>query len=336
MTAFVATCALLALATFAWVLRPLWKTHRLPVTVAIVLLAVCTGLLYRLVGTPTAMDPAQREAPRTLEDAIARLEADLARDPNQVEGLRLLGRAYLQQRQPAKARDAFARAARLAPDDADLLVEAAESRARAAADRRFDAAAIAMLEDALRLQPVHERGRWFLGIALRQQGRDAEAATTWEPLLDSVDATTAAALRPQIDAARADAGLPPLAAPADAGREGAGVLTVLLRIDPALLQAASADASVFVIARRPGGPPMPVAVEKHPLSAVPATVVLDDADGPMPTLKLSQLDEVEVLARVSPSGDATPQPGDVESQPVRVQLPATQPVELRLPASATP
>lgn len=336
MTLFVAICTLLALVTFGWVLRPLWKARRWPVALAIALLAACTGLLYWLVGTPAAMDPAQREVPRNIEDAIARLEADLARDPTQVEGLRLLARAYAQQQQPVKARDAFARAAKLAPDDPDILVEAAESRARAANDRRFDAAAIAMLEDALRLQPMHQRGRWFLGIALRQRGRDAEAAATWEPLLGIVDANTAAALHPQIDAARADAGLPPLAAPTDTGRAGAGALTVRLRIDPALLQAAPADASVFVIARRPGGPPMPVAVEKHRLSALPATVVLDDADGPMPTQKLSQLDEVEVLARVSASGNAMPQPGDVVSESVRVQLPATQPIELRLQANATP
>lgn len=334
MALFVAACALLALATFGWVLRPLWKAHPRPVAAAIVLLAVCTGLLYRLVGTPAALDPAQRAAPRTMDEAIARLEAELARDPRQVEGLRLLGRAYLQQQQPDKARDAFARAARLAPDDADVLVEAAESRALAAPDRRFDDDAIALLEDALRLQPMHQRGRWFLGIALRQQGRDADAAATWEPLLGIVDAKTAAALRPQIDAARADAGLPPLATPEDAG--GQGALVVRLRIDPALLQASPADASVFVIARRPGGPPMPVAVEKHPLSAAPATVVLDDTDGPMPAQKLSQLDEVEVLARVSTSGDAMPRPGDVESRPVRVRLPATQPVEIAIHADTSP
>ena len=33
----------------------------------------------------------------------------------------------------------------------------------------------------------------------------------------------------------------------------------------------------------------------------------------MPTMKLSQLDRVEVLARVSASGDATPHTGDLEA-----------------------
>jgi cytochrome c-type biogenesis protein CcmH len=89
---------------------------------------------------------------------------------------------------------------------------------------------------------------------------------------------------------------------------------------------------VFVLARIPGGPPMPVAAEKHALSELPLTVTLDDHDSPMPTAKLSALDKVEVLARLSPSGNATPQPGDISTRPVTVTLPATQPVELVLGA----
>jgi cytochrome c-type biogenesis protein CcmH len=92
------------------------------------------------------------------------------------------------------------------------------------------------------------------------------------------------------------------------------------------------DASVFVIARAVGGPPMPVAVEKHPVSALPLTVTLDDGDGPMPTAKLSALQEVEVIARISDSGNAMRQNGDIESAPQRVRLPSTAPVALTLGA----
>ena len=55
---------------------------------------------------------------------------------------------------------------------------------------------------------------------------------------------------------------------------------------------------------------------------------LDDADSPMPTLKLSQMREVELIARLSASGDATRQDDDVESKPVRIALPAKHAVEL--------
>lgn len=326
MAVFVALAALLVLATFAWVLHPLWRQRPLPALAAIAALAIATGLLYRLVGTPAALDPAQREMPKTMDEAITRLEAELQRDPNQVDGLRLLARAYQQQEQPAKARDTYARAVKLAPDDADLLTEAAEAAALADADRRFDDGAVAMLRNALRVQPMHQRARWFLGVALRQRGEHAQAASTWEPLLASVDPKAAAALRPQIEAARKDAGLPPLPAQAPAP---AGALTVSLKIDPSL-SARMPNASVFIIARVPGGPPMPVAAEKHALRDVPATITLDDSDSPMPTQKLSALKEVEVFARLSASGDATRQQGDLESKPVRVALPASQAVELVL------
>jgi cytochrome c-type biogenesis protein CcmH len=334
MAVFVAIAAALALAVFAWVLRPLWQVRPLPVFAAIAGLGLAIALLYRAVGTPAALDPAQRELPKTMDEAIVRLEAELQRDAaltgtSQVDGLRLLARAYLQRQQPVKARDAYARALKLAPDDADLLAESAEARALADPQRRFDDAAIEQLQRALRVQPMHQRARWFLGIAQRQRGEHAQAAKTWEPLLAVVDESTATALRPQIDAARSEAGLPPLpaqaAAPADTNS-----LEVRIVVDPSLAQRMPGS-SVFVIARVPGGPPMPVAVEKHPLSSLPQTVTLDDADGPMPTQKLSALQEVDVFARVSQSGDAARQQGDLESEPVRVALPAKGPIELRIP-----
>src|SRR5690606_42124713 len=164
--------------------------------------------------------------------------------------------------------------------------------------------------------------------ARRQAGQNAEAAATWEPLLAQVDAATAASLRKEIDNARTDAGLPPLP-PAQAPAPASG-LEVKVALDPdfAARVRLRGDATVFVIARQPGGPPMPVAVEKHAVSELPLSVMLDDGDSPMPTLKLSQLGEVEVFARISSSGEANRQDGDIESQPVQVRLPGGKPVEL--------
>lgn len=328
MPVFIALAVLVVLGALAWVLHPLWRARRGSTALAIVVLALATGVLYRVVGTPAALRPAAAQVPATLGEAIARLEAELREDPNQVEGLRLLARAYAQQGNAATARDRAAQAARLAPDDADLQVEAAEFRAQADPRRRFDAQAVALLERALSVEPMHQRGRWFLGIALRQQGRAADAARTWEPLLAIVAPATAAALRPQVDAARNDAGLPPL--PAAAAASPAGALRVRVRIDPALVQAMP-GATVFVIARQPGGPPMPVAVERHRVDALPGEVVLDDGDSPMPTRKLSELDAVELVARISRSGQANRQPDDLESAPLRVALPAAEPVSLVIP-----
>src|SRR5690606_21486308 len=166
--------------------------------------------------------------------------------------------------------------------------------------------------------------RWFLGVWQRQEGQSAEAAETWEPLLVQVDAATAKTLRVQIDAARKDAGLPPLPAAPTGDAASTNALTVKVSLDPdfAARVRLRGDASVFGIARIPDGPPMPVAAEKHSLQDLPLTVTLDDADSPMSTQKLSSLKEVEVFARLSSSGEATRQDGDIDSKPVRVELPA--------------
>lgn len=337
MTVFAICAALLALLVLAFVLRPLWRDRPLPAAAFAGTLLLSTAVLYWLVGTPAALDPSVRTAPATMDDAIAELEAELKRDPRQTDGWRLLGRAYREQRRPADARNAYARAAALAPDDDNAQVEYAEARALADPQRRFDDEAVAALQRVLQRAPQHQRARWFLGIAQRQAGDAAAAARTWEPLLSIVDAATAASLRPQIDAARAAAGLPPLpAAPAaSANAPHTNGLTVKVALDPDFASRVRlrGDASVFVIARMPGGPPMPVAVEKHALQALPLTVTLDDADGPMPTQKLSALKEVEVVARLSASGNAMRQEGDIESKPVRIALPAKGPVELVIGAA---
>jgi len=329
MTVFLVLAAVLTLAVLAVLLRPLWRDARgVALGIGVVVLA-STALLYRIVGTPPALDAANLKAPETLGDAIAQLEAELQRHPEQAEGWRLLGQALQRENQPAKARDAYAKAAKLAPDDAAIATEAAQARALADDKRLFDAEAVALLQRALKSEPDNQRARWFLGIAQRQAGDNAAAAATWEPLLAQVDAATAASLRKEIDHARTAAGMEPLpeTAPVVAN---ANALQVRVALDPdfAARVRLRGDASVFVIARAPDGPPMPVAAEKRSVSELPFTAVLDDGDSPMPTRKLSQLREVELVARLSTSGDAMKRDGDIESRPVRVSLPAKAPVEL--------
>ena len=326
---FVALAAALSVAVLALLLWPLWRGARgLAIAIAVPAL-LATVALYQLVGTPAALDAAAVKPPETLADAITQLEAELRRDPSRAEGWRLLGRAYATEQRLPESRDAYARAAALEPDNPDVLVEAAQASALADPQRRFDARAVARLEHALEVQPEHQRARWFLGVAQRQAGRHAEAAATWEALLARVDVNTAASLRQQIDAARADAGLSPLSPPKDA-ETTTNALTVRVSLDPDFASRVRlrGDATVFVIARPVGGSPIPVAVEKRSVQDLPLTASLDDGDSLMPTAKLSSLHEVELVARLSATGDATRSEGDTESAPVRVKLPADALVEL--------
>jgi cytochrome c-type biogenesis protein CcmH len=333
MAVFVAIAVLLAVVVFAAVLWPLWRESRGIAIGAVLALGLAALAIYELVGTPAAIDaPAVAATPRSMDEAVVQLKAELERHPERADGWQLLARSYEMLDRRPEARDAYARAVKLTPDDPDLLVQAAQARLFADPGKKIDADAVAMLRRALELQPQQQRARWFLGVWQRQEGRPAEAAQTWEPLLAQVDAATAATLRVQVDAARKEAGLAPLPAlqaPADAsGTANALIVKVSLDPDFASRVRLRGDASVFVIARIPDGPPMPVAAEKHALQDLPMTITLDDADSPMPTQKLSALKEVELVARLSGSGEAMRQEGDLESKPVRVKLPATGAVEL--------
>lgn len=315
------------LLVFATVLRPLWRDKPRVALVLIATLTLGSAALYRVVGTPAALDAAAVERPDTIEEAVAQLEKNSDRFADH-QGWVMLANAYARMGEATKARDAWEKAVAMSPDDADLRAATAEARARAHPQQRFDARAVEHLRHALQRNPKHQRARLFLGVSLRQQGKPGEAAEAWMPLLATTEGDARTTLRGEIDAARVDAGLPPL--PEDPATPGALVVKVALDPDFAARVRLRGDATVFVIARAPGGPPMPVAVEKHPLSALPLTVTLDDADGPMPTAKLSALQEVDVIARISDSGNAMRQDGDIESAPQRVRLPSTTPVIVTL------
>lgn len=323
------------LLVFGIVLRPLWRAKRLSAMLLIVGLTLASAGIYRHIGNPIALDASMVERPKTIEQALMQLERNRETFPDH-EGWVMLASTYARVGKFEQARDAWEQVLKRVPDEPDFLAAAAESRAQADAQRRFDPQAVEYLQRALKLNLQHQRARFFMGIALRQQNKPADAAAMWEPLLAQVDAPNAETLRAEVDAARKDAGLPPLPSPAAASKgpdsrgPAAKGLVVEVALDPAFAARVRlrGDTTVFVIARAPGGPPMPVAVEKHGIAELPLSITLDDTDGPMPMAKLSALQEVEVIARLSASGDAMRQDGDLESKPVRVQLPAKQPVKL--------
>ncbi|MGV8960420.1 MAG: tetratricopeptide repeat protein [Stenotrophomonas sp.] len=331
---FLLLTALLAAVAIGVVLWPLARDGKRAIWLTLVAsLVVATLGLYRLLGTPEALQPQAAQAPQTLEDGIARLQAALERDPQRADGWALLARSQLELGRNEDAAASYLRAVQLAPDEPVLLVEAAQARAQVDPQHQFDDTALQWLQHARDQAPDNERALWLLGIVQRQRGQPAQAAQTWESLLPRLEPAAASALHEQIDAARVAAGQAPLPVAAPSAMTAAGnAVTVKVTLDPdfAARVRLRGDATVFVIARIPGGPPMPVAVERHTLQELPLTVTLDDADSPMPTQKPSALGEVEVLARLSASGNAMRQADDLESAPVRVTLPARQPVEIVL------
>jgi cytochrome c-type biogenesis protein CcmH len=313
---------LLCLLACAFAVSALWqKSRALAVAIALLLTAAAGGL-YWYKGTPVALDPANVQAPRTIDEAIAQLERLTRANPDNANDQVALARAYMAKERFADAEATYAKAMKLLPDDTGFAVEYAEAMLRNSPDRRFPPAAVAMLERALQADPQNQRALFFLGLHQRQTGRNVEAVATWERLLLQLDAAAAPALREQIAQARIAAGMQPLAEPEE-------LLQVRVELDPTLARDAGPGTVLYVFARAPGGGP-PVAVKRLQPTSWPVMVGLGDEDSPMPTAKLSAQSSVQLVARVSRSGDARAQSGDLESEPVEVAASAGSSATLRI------
>ena len=79
---------------------------------------------------------------------------------------------------------------------------------------------------------------------------------------------------------------------------------------------------MFVFARAPGGGP-PLAAKRFKASELPAKFRLDDSDAMVPGQALSGAAELQLVARLSASGKAARQPGDIETPAQNVKPGAT-------------
>lgn len=106
-------------------------------------------------------------------------------------------------------------------------------------------------------------------------------------------------------------------------------ITISVSLDPALQNSLNPEHTLFVYARATKGPRMPLAIVRHKAGELPLQVKLDSTMGMMPQMSLDKFKDVVLLARVSASGNAMPQAGDMigETQPVEWQT-VKQPINI--------
>jgi cytochrome c-type biogenesis protein CcmH len=322
-------------------------------------------MLYRLVGEPRALDPASippasAQAPaehggQDMDKAIAKLAEKLKQNPDDVSGWTLLGRAYLETEHFSEARDALKRAHDLAPDEPDVNVAYAEAMTLAGDSHRIDAQAKALIDAALKADPQNQRGLWLLGVSAYQDRDYNGAISTWNRLLGLLppDSTVIQSVKAQIARAEAErdgrappdepaptaaaataestaSTVPAQSAPSAApGAEGPH-LTVKVVLDAKLAAKAAPGDTVFVYAKAASGPPMPLAVQRLRVEQLPATVTLTDGMGMLPNMKLSQFPQVIVGARISKSGNAIAQSGDLQTASKALDVTTTAPIALTI------
>lgn len=268
---------------------------------------------------------ANAEAP-PLEDIMVQLEAAVDANPDDQRGLMLLARSYAQLGDFARAAQRFEQLVAVAEPNADLLVSYVDASAMANG-RRFDEKMRAALDQALELDPNHVSGLWLAGLANQQLGHPDTALRHWltlQPMLaGNPEANQELTLlinsaREQLGSERAQAVEAEVSAKQTdtiTASDSEAVASVQVRVSLAPeLQAEVDDAdTVFVYARAASGPPMPLAAVRQPVTSLPLTLTLDDSMAMMPQMKLSGFREIVVGARISKSGQATAQSGDLES-----------------------
>jgi cytochrome c-type biogenesis protein CcmH len=278
-----------------------------------------------------------------VEAMIERLAARLKAEPDNAQGWAMLARSYAVLGRFAEASDAYTRLIPLVPADAQLLADYADVLAMAQG-RKLEGEPEKLIARALAIDPNNVKALALAGSAAFARGDYKGAIARWEQLvraappgselaestratieeakarMGGVDAPAAAAsgsATPRAPAAAAAAPAPATAAapassaPARAASAGASVSGVVEVAAPYAAKIAPTD-TLFVFARAVDGPRMPVAILRAQAKDLPLTFTLDDRSSMMGGGKLSDQPKVIVGARVSKSGSATPQPGDLQ------------------------
>jgi len=286
------------------------KPKILAATLSIVL-PIAAIVSYQQLGSPnlTVVDASQPATQVDVENMVAGLAQRLESTPDDIDGWTMLGKSYMVMRRYADAKKVFSNLIEKKPNDTALLLNYADASAMQA-NGNFIGEPYDIIKKILTLDPDNVQARWMAGLAENQLGNPETALTIWNPLLLELQQQS-----PEL-AAELQRMIATLAPPSGSTSEDvAGTSTQQLRIKvaiaPELLAAVSANDTLFVYARAMQGPPMPLAIQRYNAGQIPELIILDDSTAMMPEMRLSLFPEVKIDARVSKTGAATPQVGDL-------------------------
>ena len=294
------------------------------------LIPLASVLTYRALGDPQALAPAAPVAAarpgadgrhsvtrEQIEAMVGALAERLKAEPGDAEGWMMLGRSYTALGRHTDAVTAFGRANQLAPGNPALLADFADVLAMVQG-RRLAGEPARLIQQALDADPRHVKALALAGSAAFEARDYTAARGFWERLeavvpagsdtARSVQGSLAEARRLEAGTSTATPAAPAAAVAATAAIDGE------ISLDPALAARVTPGDTLFVFARAVQGPRMPLAIVRRPVGAWPVPFVLDDSNAMSPERPLSGAGQVVVGVRISRSGNATPQPGDLVGQ----------------------
>jgi cytochrome c-type biogenesis protein CcmH len=274
----------------------------------------------------------------TLEQQVRKLQNHVQENPEDLEGWVMLARSYYFLKQYQAASDAFARTVAMTGEqNPGLLADYADALAMASG-RNMAGKPYDLVKKALTMDPNHQKSLWLAATATYQSKDYKTTLEHWLTLRKQfpegsdnyVQMTRNIAEVKQFlgmpieeemaimqQAQEGQAPAVTAAAPASGAPAKVSGIVVL---DPSLKDKASPDDTLFVFARAASGPRMPLAIIRTTVSELPLDFTLDDSSAMNPQMKISLFKEVVVGARISKSGDAMPQSGDLSGSTDAVSL----------------
>jgi cytochrome c-type biogenesis protein CcmH len=315
-----------------------WRAPWIWVMGFVFLVPVAASVMYAVMGQPLALNPAALQAeaeqgsdisPEKMTEMATALMRRLQDEPNQIDGWIMLARVQRAREHFDESDEAFRKALALSKDD-NLAIEHAEVLAQKN-QGNFAGQPWAIIQRVLTADPQHLNALLLAGSASYSELNYRSALRFWERAREVVEPASPDA--PELDRAiaqtREKMGLPSAPTRSNAMANAPTSQSATSSVGASNNQASSARISgrvsvikeladkvaptdtVFVFATPVSGSRMPLAIVRTTADKLPFDFVLDDSTSMNPAAKLSSMAEVTVKVRISKSGQAMAQPGDL-------------------------
>ena len=316
---------------------------------ASLLVAICLPLFaiggYFKVGSPQLIaaqeETSGKKLPTDFDKMVSKLAARLEKNPNDEEGWQMLARSYAVLGDYAQTVKTYNKILVKFGPKAETLTDFAEFLAKSEGNELAGLPSL-LLKKALELNPNYQGALWLAGFSSAQSGDFKLAIEYWErflaqlpkeetearklveqhiadarqhenePQSPSTDTTTSQQNSQETPSVQDSQSV---SSSTEQNKEvSEAKIEVRVSLEAHLQNKVNPEDTLFIYARATEGPPMPLAIVKKKVSDLPLTVTLADNMAMVPSMKLSNYQKVTILARISSSGSANLQSGDLQGE----------------------
>ena len=278
--------------------------------------------IYLLVGNHHAI--LQQESAVSADAELKLLQEKVTGNPDDAESLLLLARTYTDMTRYQEAAQSYEKLTQMVPNEAQLWADYADVLSMASGKTLLGKATL-LLDKALALDPDNFKALALSGSAAMERGDYAVTVRLWEKLVkmipkenenvkmveDGIQHARELMAQKGDKPALAKGNTPSAKKKDSAVQAGKEAISGIVTLSEALKARTNPDDTVFVLVRASAGPKMPLAIVRKQVRDLPYKFTLDDSTAMSPEMKVSNFDQVVVIARVSKSGNAMAQAGDL-------------------------